>query len=60
MTRIKLYLILFILGISILYAKPNKEPPGLLSFTLPLSLDVWLYMATAYLIVSIVLYAVAK
>ncbi|KAK0084291.1 hypothetical protein PV325_007314 [Microctonus aethiopoides] len=37
------------LGISILYRKPIKKPPNLFSFLSPLSLDVWIYMATAYL-----------
>ncbi|KAJ6638984.1 Glutamate receptor ionotropic, kainate 2 [Pseudolycoriella hygida] len=47
------------LGISILYAKPNKEPPRLFSFMEPLSIDVWLHMATAYLCMSILLYFLA-
>ncbi|KAL1131963.1 hypothetical protein AAG570_011574 [Ranatra chinensis] len=44
------------LGISILYSKPVKTSPGLFSFLSPLSLDVWMYMATAFLGVSLVLY----
>ncbi|VEN63264.1 unnamed protein product [Callosobruchus maculatus] len=48
------------LGISILYAKAIKEPPELLSFSHPLSLDVWLYMFTAYLIISITIFLVAR
>ncbi|KAJ8910754.1 hypothetical protein NQ315_017211 [Exocentrus adspersus] len=48
------------LGISILYAKAVKEPPALLSFMLPLSLDVWLYTATAYLVVSMIIFLVAR
>ncbi|CAG9764243.1 unnamed protein product [Ceutorhynchus assimilis] len=48
------------LGISILYAKPTKEPPELLSFAGPLSLDVWLYMATSYLIISMIIFLVAR
>lgn len=48
------------LGISILYAKPKKEPPGLFSFMSPLSLDVWLYVATAYLCVSVLLFFLGK
>lgn len=34
------------LGISILFRKPVKQPPNLFSFLSPLSLDVWIYMAT--------------
>ncbi|CAH0553023.1 unnamed protein product [Brassicogethes aeneus] len=48
------------LGISILYAKTVKEPQELLSFTNPLSLDVWLYMATAYIVMSMLIFLVAR
>ncbi|CAB3386125.1 Hypothetical predicted protein [Cloeon dipterum] len=48
------------LGISILYSKPVKQPPNLFSFLSPLSVDVWLYMATAYLGVSVILYFLAR
>lgn len=51
---------LLIVGISILYAKPHKEPPDLFSFMSPLSLQVWLYMATAYLCISVLLFFLAK
>lgn len=47
-------------GISILYSKAVKKPPELLSFMLPLSLDVWLYMATAYLAMSFMIYVAAR
>lgn len=48
------------LGVSILFAKPIKQPPKLFSFLSPLSLDVWIYMATAYLGVSILLFVLAR
>jgi len=48
------------LGVSILYRKPIKQPPNLFSFLSPLSLDVWIYMATAYLGVSVLLFILAK
>ncbi|XP_042238473.1 glutamate receptor ionotropic, kainate 2-like isoform X3 [Homarus americanus] len=48
------------LGITILYRKPTKKPPNLFSFLSPLSLDVWLYMATAYLGVSLLLFVLAR
>ncbi|GJQ74578.1 hypothetical protein Trydic_g21439 [Trypoxylus dichotomus] len=48
------------LGISILYSKTAKKPQDLLSFMQPLSLDVWMYMATAYLVISIVIYFAAR
>lgn len=47
-------------GISILYRKPIKQPPNLFSFLSPLSLDVWIYMATAYLGVSVLLFILAR
>uniref|UniRef100_A0A0A9XVL7 Glutamate receptor 1 n=3 Tax=Lygus hesperus TaxID=30085 RepID=A0A0A9XVL7_LYGHE len=48
------------LGISILYSKPMKQPANLFSFLLPLSPDVWIYMATAYLGVSLLLYFLSR
>ena len=48
------------LGISILYRKPKKQPPELFSFMQPLSLDVWIYIVFAYLIVSILLFILAR
>lgn len=47
-------------GISILFAKPKKQPPALFSFMAPLSLEVWMYMVTTYLAISIVLFFIAK
>lgn len=47
-------------GISILYAKPHKEKPSLFSFMAPLSINVWMYVATAFLIVSMVEFVLAK
>ena len=48
------------LGISILYRKPTKQDPELFSFMSPLSLDVWIYMVFAYLLVSISLFILAR
>ncbi|CAG0923707.1 unnamed protein product [Notodromas monacha] len=48
------------LGIGILYKKPAKKAPNLFSFLSPLSLDVWIYMATAYLGVSVMLFVIAR
>lgn len=48
------------LGVSVLYRKPVKQPPNLFSFLSPLSLDVWIYMATAYLGVSVLLFILAR
>jgi len=49
-----------LLGVSVLYKKPMKKPPNLFSFLSPLSLDVWIYMATAYLGVSVLLFILAR
>uniref|UniRef100_A0A646QE29 Kainate2 n=1 Tax=Hemiscolopendra marginata TaxID=943146 RepID=A0A646QE29_9MYRI len=48
------------LGISILYKKPQKEPPALFSFLDPFSIEVWLYMSAAYIGVSIILFVLAR
>ncbi|XP_071042115.1 glutamate receptor ionotropic, kainate 2-like [Parasteatoda tepidariorum] len=48
------------LGISILFKKPTKKVPKLFSFLSPLSIEVWLYMATAFLGVSLFLFIVAR
>ncbi|KAK4023250.1 Glutamate receptor [Daphnia magna] len=47
-------------GISILYKKPQKKPPNLFSFLSPLSVEVWIYMCTAYLAVSLSIYAMSR
>ncbi|KAL4107889.1 hypothetical protein QTP88_018164 [Uroleucon formosanum] len=48
------------LGISILYAKPEKKKPQLFWFLNPLSFSVWIYTATAYLGVSLFLFMLAR
>ncbi|XP_076658014.1 glutamate receptor ionotropic, kainate 2 [Halictus rubicundus] len=48
------------LGISILYSKPEEKKQDLFSFLSPLSIDVWLYMATAFLAVSVMLFLQAR
>lgn len=56
-----LFIYLFIeTGISILFSKAEEKKPELFSFLKPLSTDVWIYMATAYLIVSLMLYLQAR
>lgn len=50
----------FTTGISILYKKPQKKPPNLFSFLSPLSVEVWIYMCTAYLAVSLSIYAMSR
>ncbi|KAG7261572.1 hypothetical protein CRUP_002101 [Coryphaenoides rupestris] len=48
------------LGISILYRKPNGTNPGVFSFLNPLSPDIWMYILLAYLGVSCVLFVIAR
>ncbi|XP_078053651.1 glutamate receptor ionotropic, kainate 2 [Augochlora pura] len=48
------------LGISILFGKPEQKEPDLFSFLSPLSTDVWIYMATAFLAVSVMLFVQAR
>ncbi|XP_037911319.1 glutamate receptor ionotropic, kainate 2-like isoform X2 [Hermetia illucens] len=48
------------LGISILYAKPVKKPPNLFSFMLPFSFDVWVNTVAIYLVISLLLFAIAR
>ena len=48
------------LGISILFKKPEETPPDLFSFLKPFSMEVWLYMMTAFLGVSLLLYVIAR
>lgn len=48
------------LGISILFKKPDETPPDLFSFLKPFSVEVWIYMATAFLGVSLLLYIISR
>ncbi|XP_060801537.1 glutamate receptor ionotropic, kainate 2 isoform X2 [Amyelois transitella] len=48
------------LGISILYTKEKPVPPPMFSFLLPYTFEVWMYIATAYCVVSIVLFVCSR
>ncbi|XP_026319013.1 glutamate receptor ionotropic, kainate 2-like [Hyposmocoma kahamanoa] len=48
------------LGISILYIQERQVSPDTFSFLYPYSIDVWMYIGTAYCIVSVVLYLCAR
>ncbi|XP_071039328.1 glutamate receptor ionotropic, kainate 2-like [Parasteatoda tepidariorum] len=48
------------LGISILFRRPTRKVPKLFWFLRPLSLEVWMYMAAAYMSVSLLLYGVSR
>jgi len=47
------------LGITILYKKPTKKAPNLFAFLSPLSLDVWIYVITAFIAVSLLLFIIS-
>lgn len=47
-------------GISILFKRPEKSEPSLFSFLHPFSVDVWLYMLTAYLGVSLLIFIMGR
>ncbi|XP_068617321.1 glutamate receptor ionotropic, kainate 2-like [Battus philenor] len=48
------------LGITILYKKPSKQPPDLFSFISPFSLEVWGWLAGAYVGVSVLLFILGR
>ncbi|XP_063622177.1 glutamate receptor ionotropic, kainate 2-like [Cydia splendana] len=48
------------LGISILYSKPIPPEPELFGFLKPFSVDVWIYMAGSFLMVSLLLHILAR
>jgi len=53
-------MLVYQLGISILYKKPTKQPPSLFSFLSPFSGEVWIYMVAAYVGMSLVLFILAR
>eukprot|EP00057_Strongylocentrotus_purpuratus_P014629 XP_011669103.1 PREDICTED: glutamate receptor ionotropic, kainate 2 [Strongylocentrotus purpuratus] len=48
------------LGVTILFRVPEPQNPGVFSFLNPLSPDVWLYVILAFLLVSFVLFVLAR
>ena len=48
------------LGISIMFKKPEQVPPDLFSFLKPFSVDVWLYVLTAIIGVTMLLYVISR
>ena len=48
------------LGISILFQKPQKEPPSLFSFLKPFSNEVWLCLGSAFFLVSLSLFIMGR
>ena len=47
-------------GISILFSRPESDPPKLFSFLEPLDNKIWMCMIGAYAVVSIFLFVVAR
>ncbi|KAF5280992.1 hypothetical protein FQA39_LY05197 [Lamprigera yunnana] len=48
------------LGISILFKVPKSQQARLFSFMNPLAMDIWLYVLSAYILVSITIFVVAR
>lgn len=48
------------LGITILYKKPKPVAPKLFSFLDPLSTEVWIYLLSAFMCVSFMLFVIAR
>ncbi|XP_032677549.1 glutamate receptor ionotropic, kainate 2-like isoform X2 [Odontomachus brunneus] len=48
------------LGISVLFKQPTTAPPSLLSFLLPYSKEVWVYLIGAYIVVTSLLFLIGK
>lgn len=47
-------------GISILYRKAKEEERSIFAFMDPLETEVWLYIATAYISVTVIIYLIAR
>ncbi|CAF0901674.1 unnamed protein product [Adineta ricciae] len=47
-------------GITILFRKPLRNRPNLFAFLAPLTVEVWLFMAMAYIGVSLFLFSMAR
>ncbi|XP_061929625.1 glutamate receptor ionotropic, kainate 2 isoform X1 [Apis cerana] len=48
------------LGISILFKVPTSHPARLFSFMNPLAIQIWLYVLAAYVLVSVMMFVVAR
>ncbi|XP_072156450.1 glutamate receptor ionotropic, kainate 2 isoform X2 [Bemisia tabaci] len=48
------------LGIGILFKVPTSQPTRLFSFMNPLAVEIWLYVLTAYILVSFTLFVMAR
>lgn len=43
-----------------MYQKPKAAPPSLMSFLLPFSTNVWLYLLGVYIIVSLLFFVIGR
>lgn len=48
------------LGISILFKRPLRKSPGLFFFLNPLAPEIWLYVVSAYVAVSLAMFVLAR
>ena len=48
------------LGISILFKRPLRESPGLFSFLNPLAPEIWFFVLSAYMAVSLAMFVLAR
>jgi len=48
------------LGISILFKRPERESPGLFSFFNPLAPEIWFFVVSGYLVVSLAMFVLAR
>ncbi|XP_031357207.1 glutamate receptor ionotropic, kainate 2-like isoform X1 [Photinus pyralis] len=48
------------LGISILFKVPTSQQARLFSFMNPLAMDIWIYVLSAYMLVSLTMFVVAR
>jgi len=48
------------LGISILFKRPLRKSPGLFSFLNPLAPEIWFYVLSAYVAVSLAMFVLAR
>ena len=48
------------LGISILFKAPERKKPGIFSFLNPLAIEIWIYVISAYIVVSFSIFVLAR
>lgn len=48
------------IGVSIIIKKPQHQRPGVFSFMEPLSIEIWVCITIAYIVVSVALFVVSR